>query len=112
MKEIKAYVHSNRVAAVIAALKGSSAWGDDAGGRQHNLTLYIVKGSLTPLHEAERRYSIELGDEVVNEYKLELHCNDESVDEFVKVIAASARTGQAGAGWIYVTDVGYAQAII
>lgn len=26
MKEIKAYLHSNRVAAVIAALKNSGAW--------------------------------------------------------------------------------------
>lgn len=112
MKEIKAYIHSNRIAAVIAALKGSSAWGGDARGRQNNLTLYVVKGSLTPLHEAERRYSIELGDEVVNEYKLELHCNDEHADEFVNVIAASARTGQPAAGWIYVTDVGYARAIV
>ena len=111
MKEIKAYVHSNRVAAVIAALKSSSAWGDDTRGRQHNLTLYVVKGSLTPLHEAERRYSIELGDEVVNEYKLELHCSDEHADEFVQVIAIAARTGQPAAGWIYVTDVGHAQAI-
>jgi nitrogen regulatory protein P-II 1 len=111
MKEIKAYIHSNRIAAVIASLKSSVAWGDDAHGRQNNLTLYVVKGSLSPLHEAERHYSIELGDEVVNEYKLELHCDDEDAQEFVDVIAASGRTGQPAAGWIYVTDVGYAKAI-
>jgi len=45
MKEIKAYVHSNRIADVIAALKASSVW--SAGGNgDHNLTVYMVKGSL------------------------------------------------------------------
>lgn len=112
MKEIKAYLHSNRVAAVIAALKSSTAWGNESLGRRHNLTLYVVKGSLAPLHEAERRFSLELGDEVVNEYKLELHCDDEHVDEFVTAIAGAGRTGQAGAGWIYVTNVQHAQPIV
>lgn len=112
MKEINAYLHSNRVAAVIAALKSSPAWGDDATGREHNLTLYVVKGSLTPLHEAERRYSLELGDEVVNEYKLELHCEDEQVDGFVTTISGAGRTGQPGAGWIYVTNVERAEPIV
>lgn len=111
MKEIKAYLHSNRVAAVIAALKNSGAWGTDATGRRHNLTLYVVKGSLLPLDEAERRYSVALGDEVVDEYKLELHCDDVQVDEFVEIIANSGRTGSTGAGWIYVMDVQSARAI-
>ena len=54
MKEIKAYVHRNRVADVIAALKASPAWNASKTGRQHNLTLYMVKGSLLPLDDAER----------------------------------------------------------
>ena len=105
MKEIKAYVHTHRVAAVIAALKSSGTWGGEAGGRKHNLTLYVVKGSLQPLDEAERHYSIALGDEVINEYKLELHCEDDQVEEFCNIIAAAGHTGQPGAGWIYVVDV-------
>lgn len=108
MKEIKAYVHANRIGAVIAALKGSSAW-DGAVGRggtdTHNLTVYVVKGSLLPVDERERHYSIELGDEVVNEYKLELTCADEHADELVEVIRTSARTGQPNAGWVFVTEV-------
>ncbi len=110
MNEIKAYVHRNRVADVIAALKNSPAWNSHPSP-QHNLTLYIVQGSLVPLDDAERRYSIDLGDEVVSEYKLELHCNDAHADEFVKVIADSARTGQAIAGWIYIMDVQQTQVI-
>ncbi len=104
MKEIKAYIHRNRVAEVISALKSSVAWttiGDD----EHNLTAYMVKGSLVPLDEGERRFSVELGDEVINEYKLELHCSEDHVDELVKIIVASARTGRANSGWVYVMDV-------
>ncbi|HQR96965.1 MAG: P-II family nitrogen regulator [Polaromonas sp.] len=104
MKEIKAYIHRNRVAEVISALKSSAAW-TAVGNNEHNLTAYMVKGSLVPLDESERRFSVELGDEVINEYKLELHCSEEHVDELVKIIVALARTGQANSGWVYVMDV-------
>ena len=104
MKEIKAYVHRNRIADVISALKASTAWSAGGSG-DHNLTVHMVKGSLVPLDDAERRYSVDLGDEVVNEYKLELHCSDEYVDELVEVIGRVARTGQPGSGWIYVLEI-------
>ena len=80
MKEIKAYVHRSRIADVIAALKESPAWGGERGGRRHNLAIYIVKGSLLPLDSNEQHYSMDLGDEVVNEYKLELLCEDNEVE--------------------------------
>lgn len=95
MKEIKAYIHRNRVAEVISALKESVAW-TTVGNEEHNLTAYMVKGSLVPLDEGERRYSVELGDEVIDEYKLELHCSEDHVDELVKIIGASARSGRIG----------------
>ncbi|MES1980376.1 MAG: P-II family nitrogen regulator, partial [Pseudomonadota bacterium] len=75
------------------------------GDDEHNLTAYMVKGSLVPLDEGERRFSVELGDEVINEYKLELHCSEDHVDELVKIIVASARTGRVNSGWVYVMDV-------
>ena len=111
MKMIRAYLHGNRVAAVIAALKSSPAWGDETSGRSHNLTLCAVNGTLTPIHEAQRRFSIEVADEVVNEFKLELHCEEDQVSEFVRAIAAAGRTGQPGAGWIYVTDIQHVESI-
>ncbi|MDP2371586.1 P-II family nitrogen regulator [Rhodoferax sp.] len=105
MKEIKAYVHRSRVADVIAALKDCPAWGGARGVRRHNLAMYVVKGTLLPLDSAEQHYSLDLGDEVVNEYKLELLCEDMEVDQIVAVLQSAARTGQAVAGWITVTDL-------
>jgi len=105
MKEIKAYVHRSRIADVIAALKGSPAWGGTRGGRRHNLAVYIVKGSLLPLDSHEQHYSMDLGDEVVNEYKLELLCEDGEVEPLMAAITSAARTGQTVAGWITVIDV-------
>lgn len=105
MKEVKAYVHRTRVADVIAALKDSPAWGGERGNRRHNLAVYIVKGSMMPLDSGEQHYSIDLGDEVVNEYKLELLCEDTEVDEIVDTLVAAARTGQSNAGWITVSDI-------
>lgn len=104
MKEIKAYVHRNRIAAVISALKASDAWSAAESG-DHNLTVYMVKGSLLPLEGGERRYSLDLGDAVINEYKLELHCSNAHVADLVHVIHAAARTGQPSSGWIYVADI-------
>ena len=112
MKEIKAYVHRSRVADVIEAIKTSPAWTarrGDAG--QHNLTVYAVQGSLAPVDESERHYSIDLGQEVVNEFKLELHCEDDDVAELTASIRAAARTGQSRAGWLYVVDIVSAQVI-
>jgi len=105
MKEIKAYVHRNRVADVIAAIKASAAWGKSAKAHGHNLAVYMVKGSLFPLADGERHYSLDLGDEMVNEYKLELLCDATEVDELVETIRTTARTGQPHAGWITVTDL-------
>ncbi len=105
VKEIKAYVHRSRVADVIAAVKATSAWGSALKARGHNLAVYMVKGSLLPLADEDRHYSIDLGDEVVNEYKLELLCDDAEVDELVDAIRSAALTGQAQAGWITVTEL-------
>ena len=111
MKEIKAYVHKSRVADVVAALKDNPAWGGARGGRRHNLALYIVKGSLLPLDSDETHYSMDIGDEVINEYKLELLCEDDEVEALTSALAAAARTGQAIAGWITVVNVASATPI-
>lgn len=111
MKEIKAYVHRDRVADVIASLKASPAWTLSGKGGQHNLSAYMVKGSIVPLN-GERHYSIDLGDEVVNEYKLELLCEDSEVDELVQAIRLAARTGQPNAGWVTVSELVNALPII
>jgi nitrogen regulatory protein P-II 1 len=106
MKDIKAYVHRSRIADVIEAIKTASA---QAG--LHNLTVYAVQGSLPPLDDAERHYSIDLGQEVIEEFKLELHCEDGDVAALTDAIRAAARTGQKRAGWIVVVDIVSAQVI-
>lgn len=105
MKEIKAYVHKSRITDVIAALKESPCWGAAHAQRHHNLAVYLVKGSLVALDANEQHYSMDIGDEVVNEYKLELLCDDSEVDEIVAALQAAGRTGQGIAGWITVTDL-------
>lgn len=105
MKEIKAYVHGDRIADVIAAIKDCPAWGGRPGAHRHNMAVYLVKGSLVPLDTDEQHYSMDLGDEVVNEYKIELLCEDSEVDALVNAIVDGARTGQAVAGWVTVADL-------
>lgn len=97
MKEIKAFIHRNRAADVIRALKGA--------GYRH-LSVVDVKGMLEALDERERDYSIELGEETITEVKLELVCEDENrAAEAVRLIQENARTGQPEAGWIYISEI-------
>ena len=105
MKEMKAYVHRSRISDVITALKGCPAWGGRQGDRRHNLAVYVVKGSLSPQDAEEKHYSLDLGDEVVNEYKLEVLCEDGEVEALSAALMEAARTGQTVAGWITVIDV-------
>ncbi|MCL2160545.1 MAG: P-II family nitrogen regulator [Betaproteobacteria bacterium] len=105
MKEIKAYLHRNRIADVVQALKDSEPFAGSGGASQHNLTAWQVKGSLSVLDEHDRCYSLELGDSVIDMYKLEFVCRDEDVDTLVAVIKEAAHTGGWNSGWVYVVDV-------
>lgn len=100
MKEIKAFVHRNRIADVVRALRA-------AGYR--NLSVIDVKGILHALSSKEQDYSIEFGGEVITEVKLELFCNDETTTaQAVDIIQTHGRTGQPEAGWIFISEVSVA----
>ena len=111
MKEIKAYIHNHRIADVIRALKESGLCNTDGTPGCRNLAVVPVKILLKAMDTQEQHYSIELAEAVINESKLELVCEDHQVDELVAIIGHAARTGQADAGWIYVTDIVSAVAI-
>jgi len=106
MKEIKAFIHRNRVADVVHALEAAQLCGD-----QCNLSVVDVRGTLAALDDRERDYSLELGDKVITEVKLELVLPDEQAEKAVQIIRENARTGQPRAGWIFVNDIGEAHAI-
>lgn len=105
MKEIKAYIHNHRIADVVRALKESGQCNANAGTGCRNLTVTQVQSLLKAVDAEEQHYSVELAEAVINESKLELICEDHQVDELVGIIGRTARTGQAEAGWIYVTDI-------
>lgn len=96
MKEIKAFIHRHRVADVIHSLTA-------AGFR--NLSVIDVKGTLKALDAQEQEYSVELGEKVITEIKLELVCASDHLAKAVEIIRENGRTGQSNAGWIYVSDV-------
>lgn len=105
MKEIKAYIHNHRIADVIRALKESGQCNPDDTPGCRNLSVIPVQSLLKAMDAREQHYSIELAEAVINESKLELICEDHQVDELVGIIGRAARTGQAEAGWIYVSDI-------
>lgn len=97
VKEVKAFIHRNRVADVVNAL-------NSAGFR--NISVVDVQGMLKALSSQEQRYSVEIGQKVINEVKLELVCDDESrTAEAVAAIRDNAKTGQPSAGWIFITEI-------
>lgn len=96
MKEIKAFVHRGRVADIVHAL-------EEAGYR--HLSVFDVKGLLRALNAREQEYSMNIGEKVTPEVQLELVCADEDVDRAVQILRSLGRTGQALAGWVYVSPV-------
>ena len=103
MKEIKAFIHRNRIADVAHSLRNNHFCSGAC-----NLSIKDVAGTLEALDNREKDYSIELGEGVITEVKLELICEDERLDEAVSLIRESARTGQELAGWIYIYDIAQA----
>lgn len=106
MKEIKAFVHRNRVADIVHALRNAGYCSGVC-----NLSVVDVTGTLQALDTQEQGFSLELGQEVITEVKLELVCEDERADEAVRIIRENGRTGQKTAGWVYVIDIGAAYPI-
>lgn len=96
MKQIKAFVHPNRVADLIHELEA-------AGFRR--LSVFDVKGLLRALSAREQRYSVEFGDQVISEMQMELFCEDSEVDRAVEIFRRKGRTGQPDAGWVYVVNI-------
>jgi len=96
-KEIKAFIHRNRVADVVNSLNNAGF---------HNITVVDVQGMLKALSSQEQHYAVEIGQKVVNEVKLELVCDNEArVAEAVHAIQENAKTGQPSAGWIYISEI-------
>jgi len=100
MKEIKAFIHRNRIADVLHSLRNNNYCEGHS-----NLSIIDVTGTLQAIDSKEKDYSIELGEGVITEVKLELICDDERVDEAITLIRESAQTGQELAGWIYIYDI-------
>jgi nitrogen regulatory protein P-II 1 len=96
MKEIKAFVHRGRVADIVQAL-------EQAGFIR--LSVLDVKGLLRALSDREQNYSVEIGDRVTNEVKLEVVCEDDEAPNAVQLIRRHGRTGQRVAGWVYQSTV-------
>lgn len=105
MKEIKAYIHNHRIADVIHALKESGQCNVDPAKGCRNLSVSEVRCLLKSHNSQERHYAVDLAEEVINESKLELICEDDQVDELMGIIERAARTDQPEAGWIYVMEV-------
>ena len=96
-REVKAFIHRNRVADVVNALNSAGF---------HNISVVDVQGILKALSSQEQHYSVEIGQKVVNEVKLELVCDNENrTAEAVAAIRDSAKTGQLSAGWIFITEI-------
>lgn len=105
MKEIKALIHLNRIADVIQAL-ADHGYLDPANPRRcRNLNVAATQSLSRALDAHEQRYSVELGQPVIHESKLELLCDDDQADELAALIERTARTGQTEAGWVYVGHV-------
>ena len=102
MKQIKAFVHRNRVSDLIHELA--------AAGFQR-LSLFEVKGLLRALNAREQQFSVDFGGQVISEMQMEVFCEDDDLSRALEIFERIGRTGRADAGWLYVSPVELAIAI-
>jgi nitrogen regulatory protein P-II 1 len=95
MKEIKAFIHRTRITDVVHELRA-------AGFEQ--LSIIDVMGTLHALNNDEREYSLDIGQEVITETKLEVFCADGKLEQALRIIRQNAATSQPVSGWLYVSD--------
>jgi len=95
MKEIKAFIHRARIADVVHELRV-------AGFNQ--ISIIDVKGTLQALNNDEREYSMEIGQEIITETKLEVFCEDDQLEDALDIIRLNAKTSKQVSGQIYVSE--------
>lgn len=96
MKQLKMFIHPHRAGDLLHAL---AAAGFD------RVSLFDVKGLLRALDTREQRYSVELGEPIVNELQIELFCEDADVERAVGLARKVGQTGRRDAGWIFASPV-------
>lgn len=102
MKEIKAFIHPHRTAAVIEALRESGICDQPAGASCFHIAISQVQCVHATSDGTQQHYSVELGEAVVLQTKLELVCDDEAADLLVDLIVRYGHAGQACSGWVHV----------
>jgi len=105
MKEIKAFIHSHRTAAVIQALRESGLCNMQVDGGCCHIAVSQVQCVQSVSDATQQHYSVDLGEPVVLQTKLELICDDEVVDTLVDLIVSTGHSGQACSGWVHVHPV-------
>lgn len=96
-REIKAFVYRNRIVDVVESLKNAGFV---------KLTINDVVGVLSKSDLQERHYSMEVGQEVTNQVKLELVCETEAeVNKAITLIREHGRTIQTREVCVYVSEV-------
>lgn len=98
MKEIKAYIRTQKAEEVIETLARSGI---------HDVTLIDVMGCGHLMDPHNCKYSIKFVDRYSKLAKIELVCQDEEVESIVSIIRGAAYTGMPGDGKIFVTPIEY-----
>lgn len=96
MKEIKAYIRSNKADRVIEKLEQAGVKG---------MTVIDVSALCEWADKESFSYSIEYCEKYSKVVKLELVCDDSEADGFVEVISKYGRTGKQGDGMIFVSPI-------
>jgi nitrogen regulatory protein P-II 1 len=102
MKQIKAFMHPNRISSVVQALRDSGLCDISAGSGCHNLTVTTVQRLFTSTDPSQQHYSVALAEPVVDEVRLELVCDAQLADQLSAMIVHAV---QAGPGWVFVSDL-------
>ena len=102
MKEVKAFIHPHRISSVIDALRGSGFCDMNTNVGCYHLTTSMVQRLHTTQEQGQQHYSVQLGEPVVDEIKLEFICEDDLAEQLIGLVKEA---GKPSPGWIFMGDI-------
>lgn len=96
MKEIKAYIRPSMADRVISSLELAGVPG---------MTVIDVSTLGKWADPNRSKLSMEFCEKYCASIKIELVCEDKSVEKFINIITEKARTGNKGDGKIFISDI-------
>ena len=96
------FIHPHRISSMIDALRGSGVCDMNTNVGFYLLTTSMVQRLHTTHEKGQQHYSVQLGEPVVDEIKLEFICEYDLFEQLIRLVKVA---GKPSPDWIFMSDI-------